>query len=73
MEKVKLYYFAPHPVQYHVGLYRELAQANPIELKVIYESKVGLEPIYVEEFKSVITWDIDLLKGYKYEFLKNLA
>ena len=68
---IKLFYFAPHPVQYHVGIYRELAKVDRLDFKVIYEDDFGLMPTYVDEFKSEIKWDIDLMKGYPSEFMKN--
>ena len=72
-KKIKLFYFAPHPVQYHVGIYRELAKVDSIDFKVIYEDNIGIKPTYVEEFKKEIKWDIDLLDGYPYEFMKNCS
>ena len=71
--KIKFYYFAPHPVQYHVGIYREIAKNNNLDFKVIYEDDIGLKPIYVEEFKKEIKWDIDLISGYPHEFMKNYS
>lgn len=71
--KPKFYYFAPHPVQYHVGIYRELAKFDDIDFKVIYEDDIGLKPVYVEEFKKEIKWDIDLTSGYPHEFMKNYS
>ena len=41
MNKIKFYYFAPHPVQYHVGIYRELAKLDNLDFKVIYEDDIG--------------------------------
>jgi len=73
MNRVTVYYFAPHPVQYHTGIYKELSKFNDIDFKVIYEDDIGLKPVYVEEFKKEIKWDIDLLDGYPYEFMKNFS
>ncbi len=71
MKKVKLFYIAPHPVTYHTGIYRAIAKLKELEFKVVYEDSMGLKPIYIDEFKSEIEWDVDLLSGYDYEFLKN--
>ena len=73
INKIKFYYFAPHPVQYHVGIYRELAKLDNLDFKVIYEDNIGLKPTYVAEFKKEIKWDIDLTSGYPYEFMKNYS
>ena len=73
INKTKFYYFAPHPVQYHVGIYRELAKLDNLDFKVIYEDNIGLKPTYVAEFKKEIKWDIDFTSGYPYEFMKNYS
>jgi len=76
MSKTKVYYFAPHPVPYHTGIYREVAkieEENSFDFKVIYEDTIGLTPVYVEDYKKEIKWEIDLLGGYKKEFIKILA
>jgi glycosyltransferase involved in cell wall biosynthesis len=72
-KKIKFYYFAPHPVQYHYGIYQEVAKIKDLDFKVIYESDIGVKPIFVKEFKKEIKWDVDLLQGYSYEFLKNYS
>jgi glycosyltransferase involved in cell wall biosynthesis len=72
-KKIKLFYFAPHPVQYHVGIYRELAKVDSIDFKVIYEDNIGIKPTYVKEFNKKIKWDIDPLGGYSHEFMKNYS
>jgi len=73
IKKLKLYYFAPHPVQYHMGIYQELSKLDNIDFKVIYEDNIGVKPVYVKEFKKEIKWDIDLLDGYPFEFMKNFS
>ena len=67
----RLAVFAPHPVQYHVGIYRELARLDDIHTMVFFEDRVGLEPVYVKEFNTTIQWDVDLLEGYPHRFIKN--
>jgi len=34
---------------------------------------MGVEEIYEEEFQTTIKWDIPMLDGYKYKFLKNYS
>lgn len=70
-KKIKCYFFAPHPVQYHSGIYRELGKLECIDLTVFYEDDIGIKPFFVEEFNHEIKWDIDLLEGYSYGFIKN--
>ncbi|MBP7275297.1 MAG: glycosyltransferase [Kiritimatiellae bacterium] len=67
----RLAIFAPHPVQYHAGIYRELAKLEGVDATVFYEDRIGLKPVYVKEFKTTVQWDIDLLSGYRHVFLRN--
>ena len=60
-------------MQYHVGIYRALEALPDVESTVFYEDRIGLEPVFVEGFGQTIKWDIDLLSGYRHEFLKNLS
>jgi glycosyltransferase involved in cell wall biosynthesis len=73
MNKIKLLYIAPHPIQYNIGIFKEVSKLENIEFKVIFEDSIGLKPIFVKEFNKTIAWDIDLLSGYKYKFLKNYS
>ena len=70
---VKLLYFASHPIQYNIGLFRAIAKIKFLDFQVIFEDDVGLKPMYVKEFKKTIQWDINLLDGYKYKFIKNYS
>ncbi len=72
-KKIKFYYIAPHPVPYHIGIYKELAKLGNLDFKVIYEDDIGIKPTYVAEFKKEIKWDIDLLSDYPHEFMKNYS
>jgi glycosyltransferase involved in cell wall biosynthesis len=66
-------YFAPHLVQYHTGLYAEIAKEKRIDFKVVYLDNIGLKPVFVSEFNKTINWDVDLLSGYEAQFLKNYS
>jgi glycosyltransferase involved in cell wall biosynthesis len=64
---------APHPTQYHCGIYRQLMISNDFDFEVLYLDHVGVEAFYEKEFDTIIKWDIDLMKGYKYSFEKNFS
>jgi len=68
---MKILIFATHPIQYQVPIYRELNKHY--DLKVIYlldqTKKSHAESGFGVEFE----WDIPLLNGYKYQYLKNLS
>jgi glycosyltransferase involved in cell wall biosynthesis len=61
-----------HPIQYNAPLFRCLSHHSEMECKVFYSwegNVTQLDP----EFNRSIVWDIPLLEGYKYEFVKNIA
>ena len=70
---LKLVIIAPHPVQYHTPLFKEVEKLHNIESMVLYCDDIGVKPIYVDEFKTTIKWDVPLLDGYKYKFLRNYS
>jgi len=70
---MKIAIIALHPVQYHTPLYRLIAESTEIDAEVIYLDRLGLEGVYDKTFKTRIVWDIPLLYGYKYEFVRNYA
>lgn len=63
-----------HPIQYNAPLFRILHQRNNINLKVFYtweQSQKG--QVYDPGFGIHREWDIPLLEGYDYVFVKNSA
>ena len=67
----RLAVLAPHVVQYHVPIYRELARRNDLETHVFYEASSGLDSYYIADFGREVSWDIDLVGGYSHTFLRN--
>ena len=68
---IKLAILVSHPIQYQVPLYRALAAHPEIDLSVFFCSDWGLNPYLDEGFGQQVKWDIDLLSGYRSEFLAN--
>ena len=62
-----------HPIQYFAPFYRRLSLEPDIDLTVFYCSRKGLDTYFDIDFDARIRWDIDLLQGYKYEFLPNVC
>lgn len=62
-----------HPIQYYVPLFQALAKNDYFKIKVFYtwgeESINKFDP----GFNRVVEWDLPLLEGYSYEFMKNVA
>jgi glycosyltransferase involved in cell wall biosynthesis len=72
--KRRLAIITSHPIQYNAPLFELIAQEPDIELMVFYtwgESCLGEK--YDPDFGKVIEWDIPLLEGYNYTFIKNTS
>lgn len=67
----KLLALASHPIQYQTPLFKKISETEKIDLTVLFCSRFGFETYYDKDFKQKVKWDIPLLNGYKYKFLKN--
>ena len=67
----KLGIVVSHPIQYYAPLFREIAKK--IDLVVFYCHNPTSKEIGRQGFDKEITWDIDLLSGYKSVFLNNYS
>jgi glycosyltransferase involved in cell wall biosynthesis len=68
---MRLAVVASHPVQYYAPLFRELARR--VELTAFYAHDASAQDQAKAGFGVGFSWDVDLLSGYKHEFLKNEA
>ena len=62
-----------HPTQHHGPLWRKLSEQPGLSLKVLYlsdENQGSGDSLLGESAKA---WDVDLLSGYSYEYLKDLS
>ncbi len=64
---------ASHPVQYHAHWYRELARSAELDIEVLYCHQPTPEDQAQAGFGVDFTWDIPLLEGYRYRFLRNVS
>ncbi|MBA4196794.1 MAG: hypothetical protein C0459_04495 [Chitinophaga sp.] len=62
-----------HPIQYFAPLYRQITADSNIQLNVLYCSDTGIEAQMDKGFGVKLAWDIPLLQGYPYHFLKNYS
>ena len=69
----KLAIITTHPIQYYAPIFKLLHQRKNITIKVFYTK--GKENEYLPDtgFGKTIVWDIPLLEGYPYEWVKNTA
>lgn len=62
-----------HPIQYQAPLFRALADCAEIDLHVFFCSRRGVDEYHDAGFGKRLSWDIPLLGGYRYTFLKDLS
>ena len=60
-----------HPIQYFVPLYQEMSKEKDLNLKVLFFSDETIKGGVDKHFGIPIHWDIPLLEGYNFKFLKN--
>ena len=58
-----------HPIQHFAPMFRDLAQAPGLELRVYYCCDWGVESYRDPGFGCDFAWDVPLLEGYQHEFL----
>lgn len=68
---MRLGYLISHPTQYYVPIFRELAKRS--DLTVFYGHRQTAEQQARSGFNVPFEWDIDLLSGYRYRFMENVA
>lgn len=70
----KLAIITTHPIQYYAPLFKTLNSRGIIDVKVFYtwsQSEEGAK--FDPGFGKKIEWDIPLLEGYDYTFVKNIS
>ena len=71
---MKLAIVSTHPIQYNAPFFRRLAQEPEIDLHVFYTwEQAASGPKFDPGFVRAVEWDIPLLEGYEYNFVKNTA
>jgi glycosyltransferase involved in cell wall biosynthesis len=70
-QKYNLGILVTHPIQYYVPFYKALATEPEIDLTVFYCYNQTPEGQAKAGFGISFDWDIPLLDGYNYQFLKN--
>ncbi len=74
MPKYRLAILISHPIQYQAPLSKKIAEHPEIDSMVYFCWDFGVKgPTYDSGFGKKIKWDIPLLEGYNYKFLKNFS
>lgn len=68
--KKKIAIISTHPIQYNAPLFRQLAKSDEIDIHVFYTWSQAQESVEDKSFSKKIVWDIPLLEGYEYSFIK---
>ncbi len=71
IKKHKIAFLVSHPIQYFSPLFKKLAERSEIDLTVLYCSDESVKGMRDSGFDSDVKWDVPLLEGYQYRFLKN--
>jgi len=58
-----------HPIQHFAPLYREVAQAGELDLRVLFCCDWGVRAYFDALYGREVEWDVPLLEGYAHEFL----
>ena len=72
-DKFRLGVVFTHPTQHHGPLWRKLSEQSGLSLKVMYLSSENQSSGDNFLGGSAQPWDVDLLSGYAYEYLKDLS
>lgn len=72
-DPIRLAIVATHPIQYYAPVFQLLAEHDELCCRVFYGwrglSETNTDPVFKARFK----WDVPLLKGYDYQFVRNVA
>jgi glycosyltransferase involved in cell wall biosynthesis len=68
--RIKLGVVASHPIQYQAPWFRNLAER--VDLTVIFACQLDAKA-QGKDFGRAFVWDVDLLSGYRHEFLTNIS
>lgn len=62
-----------HVIQYQDPLFRRLAEHPDIDLTVLFCSRIGAEPYLDWDLGVKLSWDLEMLHGYRHRFLRNFS
>lgn len=72
MKKIAI--VSTHPIQYNAPLFKLLSESGRVKVKVFYTWEQSAQgPKYDPDFGKDIEWNIPLLEGYDYTFVRNTA
>lgn len=69
----RLAIISTHPIQYYAPVFRQLQAEGFLDIKVFYTRGDEAGAAYDRGFGKAFQWDVPLLDGYAYEWVKNTA
>lgn len=70
---MKLAIITTHPIQYYAPVFKLLHERGQIEIKVFYTWGEESQKKHDPGFNKTVNWDISLLDGYPYVWVKNTS
>jgi len=70
---MKLAIITTHPIQYYAPVFKLLHERGLVNIKVFYTWGEGSQQKHDPGFNKTVNWDIALLDGYPYEWVKNTS
>lgn len=64
---------ASHVIQYQDPFFRTLAAEPSLDVTVLFCSRDGAETYRDREMDTTLRWDLELLEGYRHQFLRNFG
>lgn len=72
-ERPKVAIVSTHVIQYHAPWFRALASRGDLDPVVLYCREAGPQDQAKAGFGVEFNWDVSLLEGYRWEYLRNIA
>ena len=69
----KIAYLVSHPIQYQAPMLKYIARNLEADIETLFLTDMSIKGYKDVEFNKEILWDIPLLEGYKYKFLKTFG
>jgi glycosyltransferase involved in cell wall biosynthesis len=70
---MKILCLQSHPIQYFAPLFKSISKKSFCDFKVYYCTDSSIKGYNDKGFGKSVKWDIPLLEGYEYSFLKNYS
>ncbi len=70
---MRLAIITTHPIQYYAPVFKLLHERQRIEIKVFYTWGENAINKFDRGFDKMVSWDIQILDGYPFEWMKNTS